>query len=73
MVALTDKQLEQVMTIAASIPHDLRDAFPRTLADKLHGLDIGDGELHRLAIAARQLVMWRSRPMVGERTSIFCP
>ena len=45
-------------------PPRFRDAFLRSLVDKLGGRDVGAGELHRMAIAARQLVMWRSRPMM---------
>jgi len=43
------------------LPLQLRSAFLEALAAQLGNRDVGDGELHKLAIAARQQVApWQS-------------
>ena len=56
-LAFTDAQLVIVQTIAAPLPPALRSAFLEALARGLNGRsDVGDGELHKLALEARRLV-----------------
>ena len=69
-VSLTDDQLRQVMTIAEQIPYDLRDIYLKTLAAHLrHRCDrdgsVGDGDVHRAAIAARAVVVPKARVISG--------
>lgn len=55
--AFTDEQLVIIQNIAAPLPVNLRSAFLMALDRSLAGRsDVGDGELHKLAIAARQQV-----------------
>jgi hypothetical protein len=56
MLAFTDEQLVTIQTIAAPLPLQLRSAFLEALANELDGRDVGDGELHRIALDARRLV-----------------
>jgi hypothetical protein len=65
-VALSDDQLRQVMTIAESIPHDLRGIYLEHIAaDLCRRCDrdgtIGDGDVFRAAIAARAVVLPKAR------------
>jgi hypothetical protein len=64
MVRLSDTQLQDVMTVAASIPYPLRAAFLRALAAELGGRD-GDGEVHRAALRARQSILPRLQAVGG--------
>ncbi len=56
MLAFTDEQLVAIQTIAAPLPLQLRSAFLEALAAQLGNRDVGDGELHRIALEARRLV-----------------
>jgi hypothetical protein len=47
---LSDDQLTAVMRLAQPLQPQCRDAFLRILAHELRGrIDVGDGELHRVA------------------------
>jgi hypothetical protein len=61
LIALSDLQLRQVMTIAESIPHDLRSIYLEHIAaDLRHRCDrdssVGDGDVYRAALAARAAI-----------------
>ena len=50
-LALSDSQLDQIMRLAQPLQPAARDAFLRILAHEFRGRhDIGDGELHRVAV-----------------------
>jgi hypothetical protein len=58
--------LVTIQTIASPLLPALRSAFLEALARELGGSDVGDGELHKLAIAARQQVApWQSTLAAG--------
>ena len=49
-IALTDEQLTELMRLAQPLQPQCRDAFLRILAHELRDrVDVGDGELHRIA------------------------
>jgi hypothetical protein len=57
MIALTDRQLDAVMSAARQIQRPLRDQFLRDVAAALDGRDFGDGDLDRaIRDAVRQSV-----------------
>ena len=58
MLRLSDNQLADVMTIAASIPYSLRDVFLKRFAAEI-GDQEGDGAVHLAAVRARQSVVPR--------------
>jgi hypothetical protein len=64
MLAFTDEQLVTIQTIAAPLPLQLRSAFLQALANELDGREVGDGELHRAALKARDAVP-RSKALAG--------
>ena len=57
MIALTDTQLETLLTIAGQVPRDLRNAYLVAVAELLHGRDFSDGDVHKAALAARAAVV----------------
>ncbi len=57
-LALTQAQLDQVMTIAGPIPPDLRGQFLVLVAESLAGCAIDDGSVYRAAREAATTVMW---------------
>jgi hypothetical protein len=48
---LSDNQLDALMRLAQPLQPRDRDAFLRILAYELRDRDVGDGELHRTAVA----------------------
>ena len=57
---LTDKQLEQLMRTAQTIPRELRERFLKAVAEQLPS-EPGDGELYRACARARKEIMWNER------------
>jgi hypothetical protein len=70
MVRLSDTQLQDVMTVAASIPYPLRAAFLRALAAELGGRD-GDGEVHRAALRAGKASCRGCKPSAAGRKTML--
>jgi hypothetical protein len=64
MLRLSDNQLQDVMTIAASIPYPLRDVFLKRFAAEIGDRD-GDGAVHLAAVRARQSVLPRLAAISG--------
>jgi hypothetical protein len=56
-IALTDRQMHEVMDAAAIAPRDLRPAFLEQVAAELRGKDLGDGTVHKTAPARAWLVL----------------
>ena len=66
MVHFSDAQLQIVRTIAASVPYARRGDFLRQLAQLLGNRDdAGDADVHRAALAARQVVMPKAKAFSG--------
>jgi hypothetical protein len=64
MLRLSDNQLADVMTVAATIPYPLRAAFLKRFAAELGDRD-GDGGVHRAAVRARQTIVPRLAAISG--------
>jgi hypothetical protein len=57
-IALTDAQLDQVMTQAHQVPRTLRDMYLQAVAERLRDKPFDDADLWRAAVAAmREIVM----------------
>jgi hypothetical protein len=69
MLALTDTRLEQIKTLAAPLHPRWRGAFLRALAAELGDRQVGDGELHHIALRVRQGTMERERAPRRQRTA----
>ena len=66
-IALTDRQIAELKTIAATIPRRLRDQFTQRLAELLQGhADPGDGDVWRAAHQAAREIIAPKRPQIGE-------
>lgn len=57
MIALSNRQLETVMTLARPLAPWQRDLFLQAVARRLADVEIGDGTVHAAAIAAQREVM----------------
>jgi hypothetical protein len=55
---LTDSELQEVLQAARMVPFDLRQAFLEQLAIELHGKDLGDGVVHRVAYSVARPITW---------------
>jgi hypothetical protein len=66
-IALTDAQLQQVMTAAYQIPRALRRRYLERVSELLNGRDYGDGDVHRAARAAAGEIMHGPRPVQASR------
>ena len=64
LIALTDRQIAERKTIAATIPRRLRAVFRRRLAELLRDrVDPGDGDVWRAAHqAAREIIGGHAAP-----------
>jgi hypothetical protein len=63
-LALSDSQLDQIMRLAQPLQPAARDAFLRILAHEFRGRhDIGDGELHRVAVERSRAIACSTRPI----------
>ena len=64
LIALTDRQIAELKTIAATIPRRLRALFAQRLAELLRGhADPGDGDVWRAAHqAAREIIGGHAAP-----------
>jgi hypothetical protein len=60
-LALTDAQLRDVSDIARVLPPWRRGEFLEGLAARLHGQEIGDGNVHRTAALVMRDVLNRPR------------
>jgi hypothetical protein len=66
MVHFSDAQWQIVLTIAVQVPCTRRGDFLRELARLLGDRDdAGDGDIHRAALAARQVVMPKAKAFSG--------
>jgi hypothetical protein len=67
-IALTDAQLATLRQFATPIPLRLRDAYLRSVARRLAGVEIGDGVVHAACMAAqREVYAHRDRQVVDGR------
>jgi hypothetical protein len=60
MVRLTDNQLHEVQAAAQMVPWHLRADFLERVAAKLHGQDLGDGLVHRIAYEVARTMIWET-------------
>ena len=61
-IALTDAQLDQVMTQAHQVPRALRDMYLQAVAERLRGKPFDDADVWRAAVAAmREIIMKGAR------------
>ena len=66
MIALTDRQMDELQQAAATIPWDLRPNFLEQVAARLRGQDLGDGIVHRIAFeVAREMIWSAGRRAIG--------
>ena len=47
-LALSDSELDAVMSAAAPLSVEMRDPFLRAVAHALRGVPVGDGSVHRI-------------------------
>ena len=67
LIALTDRQIAELKTIAATIPRRLRALFAQRLAELLRGhADPGDGDVWRAAHQAAREIIAPKQPQTGE-------
>jgi hypothetical protein len=60
-IALTDRQLREVQTIALGVPYHLRARYLEEVAALLRDKgDLGDGMVHRVARAIANRIVWDS-------------
>src|SRR5262249_39902350 len=59
-IRLTDSQLQEVLQAARMVPFDLGQAFLEQLAIELHGKDLGDGVVHRVAYSVARAITWNA-------------
>jgi len=60
-IALTDRQLDAVKTVAARLPTGLRQTYLREVAAALRGRPFDDGDVYRAAQSAARAVAERYR------------
>jgi len=65
MVRLTDAQLAEILQAARTVPVDLRQVFLERLAIELHGKEIGDGLVHRVAHEVARTIAWDAERMAA--------
>ena len=61
-IALTDAQLDQVVTQARQVPRALRDMYLQAVAERLRGKLFDDGDVWRAAVAAQREILRTFRP-----------
>jgi hypothetical protein len=54
MIALTDNQLLILKTLAAPLSPQQRHVFLEVVANRLSGIEIGDGTVHSVAVAVQR-------------------
>ena len=59
-IALTDAQLDQVMTQAHQVPRALRDMYLQPVAERLRGKPF-DADVWRAAVAAMREILMKAR------------
>ena len=59
-IALTDAQLDQVMTQAHQVP-PLRDMYLQAVAERLRGKPFDDADVWRAAVAAMREIIMKAR------------
>ena len=61
-IAMTDAQLDQVMTQAHQVPRTLRARYLQAVAERLRGKPFDDADVWRAAVAAmREIIMKGAR------------
>src|SRR5262249_31141210 len=60
-IALTDAQLDQVMTQAHQVPRTLRDMYLQAVAERLRGKPFDDADVWRAAVAAMRASIMKAR------------
>ena len=60
-IALTDAQLDQVMTQAHQVPRALRDMYLQAVAERLRGKPFDDADVWRAAVAAMREIVMKAR------------
>ena len=60
-IALTDAQLDQVMTQAHQVPRALRDMYLQVVAERLRGKPFDDADVGRAAVAAMREIIMKAR------------
>src|SRR5215510_5952874 len=60
-IALTDAQLDQVMTQAHQVPRALRDMYLQAVAERLRGKPFDDADVWRAAVAAMREILMKMR------------
>jgi hypothetical protein len=60
-IALTDRQLREVMDAANLVPWDLRDVYLQQVADQLRGRDLGDGTVYRVSHETARVIVRTAR------------
>jgi len=60
-IKLTDRQMDELRQAAETIPWDLRANFLERVAARLHGQDLGDGLVHRVAREIARSIRWNAR------------
>ena len=60
-IALTDAQLDQVMTQAHQVPRALRDMYLQAVAERLCGRPFDDADVWRAAVAAMREILMKAR------------
>ena len=60
-IALTDAQLDQVMTQAHQVPRALRDMYLQAVAQRLRGKPFDDADVWRAAVAAMREILMKAR------------
>jgi hypothetical protein len=56
-IALTDAQLDQVMTQAHQVPRGLRDMYLQAVAERLRGKPFDDADVWHAAVAAMREIL----------------
>ena len=59
-IALTDAQLDQVMTQAHQVPRTLRDMYLQAVAERLRGKPFDDTDVWRAVVAAMREIVARA-------------
>jgi hypothetical protein len=57
-IGLTDTEMHEVMQAAQSVPVHLRHVYLQRVADELRGQALGDGLVHRVAVAVAKTLKW---------------
>jgi hypothetical protein len=59
-IALTDAQLDQVMTQAHQVPRALRDMYLQAVAERLRDKPLDDADVWRVAVVAMREILLKA-------------